>query len=165
MHLKTPWPWFVHCLMVGCHQLIIHYSILYFSVLPNPLPPNIRHRAHYSLRDFGFLDIALNQSILVFLYVWLMQLEQSCGTLSLKYGNSIKLHIEISRFITFKFKHIKLISLIIPSTGLHVLRSHSKHWPDVSYNFCRNWREPRPFAITARSKPWVIAAMNQATYI
>ena len=97
MHLKTPWPWFVHCLMVGCHQLIIHYSILYFSVLPNPLPPNIRHRAHYSLRDFGFLDIALNQSILVFLYVWLMQLEQSCGMLSLKYRSSIKLHIEISR--------------------------------------------------------------------
>ena len=164
MHLKTPWPWFVHCLMVGCHQLIIHYSILYFSVLLDPLPPNIRHRAHYSLRDFGFLDIALNQSILVFLYVWLMQLEQSCGTLSLKYRNSIKLHVEISRFMVIikdksEFKHI------IPSTGLHVLRSHSKHWPDVSYNFCRNWREPRPFAITARSKPWVIAAMNQATYI
>ena len=161
MHLKTPWPWFVHCLMVGCHQLIIHYSILYFSVLLDPLPPNIRHRAHYSLRDFGFLDIALNQSILVFLYVWLMQLEQSCGTLSLKYRNSTKLHVEISRFIKdeSEFKHI------IPSTGLHVLRSHSKHWPDVSYNFCRNWREPRPFAITARSKPWVIAAMNQATYI
>ena len=109
MHLKTPWPWFVHCLMVGCHQLIIHYSILYFSVLPNPLPPNIRHRAHYSLRDFGFLDIALNQSILVFLYVWLMQLEQSCGTLSLKYRNSIKLHVEISRFITFRNYHLREI--------------------------------------------------------